>query len=266
VKVIVCSSYEELSKKAAEIFAQRILQKPNIILGLATGGTPVGTYKELIRLHNEHGLDFSQVVTFNLDEYVGLAPSHPQSYRYFMDKNLFDAINIKKENTHILSGTAEDVEAECASFEEKIASAGGIDLQVLGIGSNGHIAFNEPGTSRDCRTHVVNLAESTIQDNARFFDDPSEIPRQALTLGIGTIMEAREIILLASGQGKAQAIARSVERPITLAVPASALQVHPNTVFIIDQDAASQLKREYPQHSQDLEMPSYATKIQPKVL
>ena len=261
MKVMICSSYEEMSARTAEIFAQRIREKPNMVLGLATGGTPVGTYKELIRLHKKKGLDFSLATTFNLDEYVGLAPSHPQSYRYFMDKNLFDEINIKKENTHILSGIAEDPEAECTTFEERIASAGGIDLQLLGVGSNGHIAFNEPGTARDCRTHVVDLDESTIQDNARFFDDPSEVPRQALTLGIGTIMEAREIILLASGQAKAQVIARSIEGPITLAVPASALQLHPNTNFIIDQAAASQLKREYPQHSQNLQIPSYTKKI-----
>ena len=260
MKVVICSSYEEMSIRAAEIFTRRIREKPNIVLGLATGETPVGTYKELIRLHKEEGLDFSQATTFNLDEYAGLSPSHPQSYRYFMDKNLFDEINIKKENTHILSGLAEDLEAECASFEERIASAGGIDLQFLGIGSNGHIAFNEPGSARTSRTHLVDLAESTIQDNARFFDDPSRVPRQALTLGIGAIIEAREIMLLASGQGKARAIASSVEGPLTLAVPASALQLHPNAVLIIDQAAASQLKREYPQHPQDVEIPSYTQK------
>jgi len=245
MKVVICSSYEEESMKAVEIFARRMREKPNIVLGLATGGTPVGTYKELIRLHKEEGLDFSQATTFNLDEYAGLSPSHPQSYRYFMDKNLFDEINIKKENTHILSGLAEDLEAECASFEERIASAGGIDLQLLGIGSNGHIAFNEPGTARNSRTHVVDLAESTIRDNARFFDDPSEVPRQALTMGIGTIMEAREIVLLASGGGKARAIANSVEGPVTEEVPASILQDHACVTFIVDKEGASLLKGNY---------------------
>ena len=245
MKVIICQTPEEMSRKAAEIFARRIREKPDIVLGLATGGTPVGMYRELIRMHREEGLDFSRVRTFNLDEYVGLPPDHPQSYRYFMDKNLFDHINIDKSNTQVPDGMASDLEAHCAEYEERIRAAGGIDLQLLGIGSNGHIAFNEPGSPFDSRTRVVELAESTIRDNARFFDRPEDVPRKAVSMGLGTIMEAREIVLLASGENKADAVAKAVEGPVTEEVPASILQRHPNVTFVIDRDAASKLQRSY---------------------
>ena len=243
IKVSIAKDYDEMSKRAAGIIADAIRNKPNLVLGLATGGTPVGCYKELIRMHKEEGLDFSRVVTFNLDEYIGLQPTHPQSYRYFMDENLFRHVNIKMENTHVLNGLSNDSPKTCKEFEEAIKGAGGIDLQLLGIGANGHIAFNEPGSPFDSRTRVVSLSERTIKDNARFFKSIDEVPRQALSMGMGAIMDVRKIILLASGAGKAEAIVKSVEGPITTEVPASILQRHPDCVFTIDKEAASKLAR-----------------------
>ena len=245
MKVIVKATSEEMSKAAAQIFADRIKNKPNIILGLATGGTPVKMYKELIRLHKETGLDFSNVITFNLDEYLGISEDHDQSYRYFMNDNLFNHININKENTHVLNGKAADAAKECKEYEEAIKKAGGIDIQLLGIGGNGHIAFNEPGSAKDSRTRVVDLKSETITDNARFFKDESEVPRQALSMGNGTILEAKEIVLIADKASKADAIAKSVEGPATEDVPASLLQAHANTTFVVDKDAANNLKEAY---------------------
>lgn len=241
IKVLVTKDYDELSKRAAGIIADAIKNKPNLVLGLATGGTPMGCYQELIRMHREEGLSFSGVVTFNLDEYIGLPPTHPQSYRYFMDENLFRHVNIKMENTYVPDGLSEDPQRTCKEFEELIKRAGGIDLQLLGIGANGHIAFNEPGSPFDSRTRVVNLSERTIKDNARFFKSIDEVPRQALSMGMETLMEVRKIILLASGAGKADAVAKSVEVPITTDVPASILQSHPDCTFILDEAAASKL-------------------------
>jgi len=243
IKVQIAKDYAELSKKAAEIIADSIKKKPNIVLGLATGGTPVGCYRELIRMHREEGLDFSRVATFNLDEYLGLPPTHPQSYRYFMDENLFRHVNIKMENTHVLNGMSKDPQKTCKEFEKTITKSGGIDFQLLGIGANGHIAFNEPGSSFESRTRVVNISEQTIKDNARFFKSIDEVPRQALSMGIGTIMETKKIALLATGMGKAEVIAKSVEGPITINVPASVLQRHPECTFIIDKEAAFKLTR-----------------------
>jgi len=243
MKVIVKQTSEEMSKEAAKLFADRIKKKPNIILGLATGGTPVKMYKELIRMHKDEGLDFSKVTTFNLDEYLGLTGDHDQSYRYFMNDNLFNHINIDKANTHVLSGKAADPAKECADYEAAIKKAGGIDIQLLGIGGNGHIAFNEPGSAKDSRTRVVDLTEETIKDNARFFANASDVPRQALSMGNGSIMEAREVVLIADKASKADAIAKSAEGPATEDVPASLLQSHPNTTFIVDKDAASKLKK-----------------------
>lgn len=245
MKVIVKPTSEEMSKEAARIFADRIRKKPNIVLGLATGGTPVKMYKELIRMHKEEGLDFSKVVTFNLDEYLGLSGDHDQSYRYFMNDNLFNHINIDKKNTHVLNGKAADPAKECKEYEQAIKKAGGIDIQLLGIGGNGHIAFNEPGSPKDSRTRVVDLTEETIRDNARFFANESEVPRQALSMGNGSIMDAKEVVLIADKASKADAIAKSVEGPVTEKVPASLLQPHSNVTFIVDKDAASKLKKEY---------------------
>lgn len=245
MRVIVANNSDQMSKIAAQIFAERIKAKPNIVLGLATGGTPVKMYKELVRMHKEEGLDFSNVVTFNLDEYLGLPPEHDQSYRYFMNTNLFDHINIKKENTHILNGVAPDPEAECKAFEQAIKEAGGIDLQLLGIGANGHIAFNEPGSPKDSRTRVVDLTQKTIEDNSRFFKSIDEVPKKALSMGIASILEAKEIVLIADKTSKADAIAKTVEWPVTEDVPASFLQEHPNVTIIVDKDAASKLTKQY---------------------
>jgi glucosamine-6-phosphate deaminase len=240
----VFETSDEMGLAAAELFAREIRSKPDIVLGLATGSTPLKMYAGLVRMHEERNLDFSRVVTFNLDEYVGLAPDHEQSYRYFMDTNLFDKINIPKENTHVPDGMAPDMQAMCAAYEDAIRKAGGIDLQLLGIGGNGHIAFNEPGSGRDSRTRVIDLSSETIGDNSRFFRDISEVPRQAITLGIGTILEARHIVLLADGEHKAEAIAGAMEGEISPSVPASLLREHPDYTVLVDRQAASRLSQE----------------------
>lgn len=243
IKVFIAKGYDELGRRAAEIIAGAIRNKPNLVLGLATGGTPLGCYRELVRMYKEGELDFSNVVTFNLDEYIGLSTTHPQSYRYFMDENLFHHVNIKIENTHVPNGLSDDHKRTCVEYEEAIKGVGGIDFQLLGIGVNGHIAFNEPGSTFNSRTRIVNLSERTIKDNARFFKSIDEVPRQAISMGIETIMEARKIVLLASGAEKADAVAKSVKGPITTDVPASVLQRHPDCTFILDEEAASKLAR-----------------------
>ena len=245
MRVIVCKDSEEMSRVAAQIFADRIGKKPNCVLGLATGGTPVKMYKELIRMCKEEGLDFSKAVSYNLDEYLGISGDHDQSYRYFMNDNLFNHINIKKANTNVLNGKAKDAAAECKAYEDAIKKAGGIDIQLLGIGGNGHIAFNEPGSPKNSRTRIVDLTQKTIEDNARFFTSANDVPKQALSMGNGTILEAREIILIADKTSKADAIAKSIEGPVTEQVPASLLQTHKNVTFVIDKDAASKLKKTY---------------------
>jgi len=245
MEVIVKNSYEEMSKLAAEMIAKVVRSKPNAVLGLATGSTPVGTYKELVKMHKEGKLDFSQVTTFNLDEYVGIPPTHDQSYRYFMNDNLFNHINIDKKKTNVPDGMAKDIPAFCKWYEDQILKAGGIDVQLLGIGGNGHIAFNEPGSSLGSRTRVKTLDKKTIKDNARFFKTINEVPRYAITMGIGTIMDARMLILLANKENKADAIAKTVEGPITAMVPATIVQLHPKAVIITDKAAASKLTREY---------------------
>lgn len=245
MRVIIVKDYEEMSKEAAKIVKELIIRKPDCVLGLATGSTPVGLYKELVRMHKEEGLDFSKVKTFNLDEYYGLPPNHPQSYRYFMDVNLFNGINIKKENTHVPDGTVkkEEIEEYCKRYEEMIKEAGGIDLQVLGIGGDGHIAFNEPGSPIYSRTRLVALDEQTIKDNSRFFEKIEDVPKFALTMGVGTILEAKEILFLANGIKKAEVVAKAIEGPVTSQITASALQLHPRVTAIIDEEAASKLKR-----------------------
>ena len=245
MQVIVKKDYEQISRLGAQMIADVVRSKPRCVLGLATGSTPLGTYKELIRLHKKEKLDFSQVVTFNLDEYVGLDPKHNQSYWYFMYKNLFKHINIRLENVHVPNGKAADVDAHCAWYDAEIERLGGIDIQVLGIGGNGHIAFNEPGTAVFSRTGWVTLTKRTIEDNARFFKRQADVPRYAISMGIGTILEARRIILLATKESKADAIAASVEGPITASVPASALQLHADCTFIVDKAAAGKLNRKY---------------------
>ncbi len=244
--VIVKENYDEMSKEAAKRVASLIRKKPGAVIGFATGSTPLGLYRELIRMHKEEGLDFSKITTFNLDEYVGLPPEHPESYHYFMWENLFKHVNVDPRFVHIPHGMAEDIETFCEWYEEKIKEVGGIDLQILGIGANGHIAFNEPGSSLGSRTRIKTLTEKTRRDNARFFDnDISKVPQYAITMGIGTIMEARELLLLASGEGKADAIKATVEGPITAMVPATIVQMHRKAVLMLDKEAASKLSQEF---------------------
>jgi len=243
MEIIVTTDYEEMSDRAAEIVIGEIKAKPNLVLGLATGSTPEGLYARLVKAHREQGLDFSRLTTFNLDEYVGLAPDHEQSYRYFMNRHLFDHINIRKDNTHLPDGLARDLGRYCRRYEQMIREAGGIDLQVLGIGRDGHLGFNEPGTSLASRTQLVALAPETIEDNSRFFRSKDQVPRFAITMGIQSILEARRCLLLASGAGKASALKGCIEGPVTSMLTASALQLHPNAVVIADEAAASKLER-----------------------
>ena len=244
--VIVKKSYDEISKEVAQLVADRVRRKPTLVLGLATGSTPIGLYKELIRLHKKEGMDFSKVTTFNLDEYVGLLPTHPQSYNYFMQKNFFKQINIPQHAIHVPDGMADDIDAFCDWYEQQITDAGGIDLQILGIGANGHIAFNEPGSSLGSRTRVKTLSDETRANNARFFRRAGEVPKYAITMGIGTILDARELIMLASSSAKAQAIRMAVEGPLTAQCPASVVQLHRKAYVIVDKEAGAKLTGSYP--------------------
>ncbi len=240
MKVTIVRDYHELSSKAAQLITEQIINKKNSVLGLATGSTPNGMYKELIRLNQERKADFPEVVTFNLDEYYGLSPEHPQSYHFFMWDSFFKHINIKPENVHLLNGVTKNIDKECKQYEDLIQKSGGIDLQILGIGTNGHIGFNEPDISLNGRTHLVNLTAKTIRANSRFFNNTQEVPKQAITMGIGTIMRAKKIILLANGKRKARVIERTINGPITTKVPATVLQLHNNVTIIVDQEAAFQ--------------------------
>ncbi len=239
MNIIVVKDYNEMSYQAAQLIAEQITKKRNSVLGLATGSTPEGMYKELINLNQEDKVDFSEVITFNLDEYYGLSPENPQSYCFFMWNKFFKHVNIKKENIHLLNGITENVNKECKQYEDLIKKSDRIDLQVLGIGDNGHIGFNEPDISLNTQTHLVNLTTKTIKANSRFFNNVQEIPKQAITMGIGTIMRARKIILLANGKRKARVIERTINSPITTKVPASVLQLHNDVTIIADQEAAS---------------------------
>jgi glucosamine-6-phosphate deaminase len=243
VEIIIAETHLEMSRLAADMIRHQLLKKPSSVLGLATGSTPVGTYQELVRLHKEQGLDFSKVTSFNLDEYLDLPPSHDQSYRYFMDHNLFHHINMDAKNIHVPYGHTEDVEEFCQWYEDEIEAAGGIDLQLLGIGGDGHIAFNEPGSSLGSRTRLKTLTKQTIDDNARFFDREEDVPRFAITMGVGTILEAKKIIMLANGAKKADIVAEAIEGPVTAQVSASALQLHQDVVVILDAEAGARLKR-----------------------
>ncbi|MCP4589961.1 MAG: glucosamine-6-phosphate deaminase [bacterium] len=243
MEIIIADTYEGMSELAATMIERQLLRKPNSVLGLATGSTPIGTYQALVRKYKEEGLDFSKIVTFNLDEYLDLSPSHDQSYHYFMDQHLFNKINVEPRNIHVPYGHAEDVEQFCSWYEEEIRQAGGVDIQLLGIGGDGHIAFNEPGSSLGSRTRLKTLTKQTIDDNARFFTNPEDVPRFAITMGVGTILEAREIIMVANGKKKAEIVAEAIEGPITAQVSASALQMHPEVTVILDAEAGSRLKR-----------------------
>ena len=242
MEVWVFDSYEELSRAAARVVAEQIRRKPDSVLGFATGSTPLGMYAELERMHREEGLDFSRVVTFNLDEYCGLPADHPQSYHTYMWEHLFRHVNVRPENVHLPDGMAADVAAECARYEALVRAAGYPDLQLLGIGTNGHIGFNEPGTPFEAETHCVALQEKTRRANARFFGSIEAVPRHAISMGIKTIMRARRILLLASGASKAEAIARSLRGPVTTEVPGSVLQLHPAARIFVDREAARLLE------------------------
>ncbi len=248
--VIIKDDYEAVSLEAAKLVTDRLRRKPNLVLGLATGSTPLGLYRELIRRH-QLGLDFSKITTFNLDEYVGLPRTHEQSYYRFMWDNLFSHINANPRYVHILDGMTTDINAHCEWYEDEIRKAGGLDLQLLGIGANGHIAFNEPGSSLGSRTRVKTLTPTTREDNARFFGGIDKVPRYALTMGVGTVMEAKELLLIASGEGKAEAIRAAVEGPLTAMVPASIIQMHRKATVIIDKAAASKLQGEYAETLED---------------
>lgn len=243
MKVIVCKDYDEMSIKAAEFIAEEMNKKKNFVLGLATGSTPVGTYKNLIRMNTNKEIDFSDVVTFNLDEYIGLDKNHDQSFAYFMYENLFNHINIVNTNAHIPSGTETDYDAYCQEYEAMIERAGGIDLQLLGIGSNGHIGFNEPADEFSDITHTVDLTESTIKDNSRFFNSIDEVPKRAVTMGIGSILRAKKILMIVSGKNKAKAVYEAIHGPVDPKMPASALQKHSDVTVIVDEDAATYLKK-----------------------
>jgi glucosamine-6-phosphate deaminase len=247
MEIIIQPTPDAASIIAARLIAKLIRSKPDCVLGLATGSTPIATYKELIRLHREDGLDFSNVTTFNLDEYVSLPPEHPQSYHAFMQEHLFRHINVSPKRIHIPNGMAKDIPGECARYEYAIRAAGGIDLQILGIGSDGHIGFNEPTSSLASRTRIKTLTERTRDDNARFFDgDLAKVPMHCITMGVGTIMESHQVLILAFGAKKSQAIAEAVEGPITSMNPASILQMHAVAKVLMDEPAAGSLKkREY---------------------
>ena len=241
MKIYCTENYQQMSRQAANIISAHIILKPNCVLGLATGSTPIGMYKQLIEWYKKGDLDFSQVKSVNLDEYVGLAPTHDQSYRYFMQTNLFDHVNIDVANTNVPNGLAADPEAECQRYNQVIRDLSGIDVQVLGMGHNGHIGFNEPDKAFELETHVVDLQESTIQANARFFASEADVPRQAMTMGIKSIMQARQILVVVSGKDKAEIVKKAFTGPVVPQVPASILQMHPNVLLVGDKDALSLL-------------------------
>ena len=241
MRFIVTKDYNDMSRKAANIISAQIITKPNCVLGLATGSTPVGTYKQLVEWYNKGDLDFSEVSTVNLDEYKGLDHDNDQSYYYFMMNNLFKHVNIDLSRTHVPDGTEPDSEKACADYEEIVRSYGGIDLQLLGLGHNGHIGFNEPADDFPKVTHCVDLTESTIKANARFFEKIEDVPTQAYTMGIGTIFKAKRILLIASGKDKAEIVKKAFCGPIDPQVPASILQLHPDVTVVLDEDAASLL-------------------------
>ena len=242
MKLIVVENYEEMSRFAAENIKDVIAKKPNAILGLATGSTPVGTYKELIRMNKNSEVNFSEIRTVNLDEYVGLSEKDTQSYRYFMNENLFNHINIKKENTFVPNGLAKDIEEETKNYDRRIDELGGIDIQILGIGNNGHIAFNEPDDILTSGTHLTNLTESTIIANSRFFNSIDEVPKTAITMGLGQIMKSKKILLLVHGENKAEVVKEVLSGKITSKNPATMLQMHKDVTIIVDKTIGDLIK------------------------
>ena len=243
MKLIVVENYDAISRRAGDYIMKQLNENPQSVLGLATGSTPVGVYNHLVQEYNK-GFDFSRVATFNLDEYHGLPPDHPQSYRYFMNKHLFNHINIEEKNINIPDGSCDDIEGECHKYDLKIDQAGGIDLQILGLGKNGHIGFNEPDSVLEVRTHITDLLEDTIIANSRFFDSIKDVPKKAVTMGLGTIMKAKKILLLVSGTEKSEILKRIMQPFVDTDVPASVLQLHSDVYVIADRDAASLLDNE----------------------
>lgn len=243
MRIIETKNYEDMSRKAANILSAQIIGKPDSVLGLATGSTPIGTYDQLVERYENGDLDFAQIKSVNLDEYRGLDHENDQSYYYFMHKHLFDRVNIKEENTNVPDGTKPDAEAECSRYEALIRSYGGVDLQLLGLGHNGHIGFNEPASVFPKETHCVDLTESTIEANKRFFASADDVPKQAYTMGIGTIMRAKKILVVASGEDKAEIVAKAFFGDVTPEIPASILQMHPDVTVVVDAAAASKLPK-----------------------
>ena len=237
MKIYKAKDYKDMSRKAANIISAQVIMKPNCVLGLATGSTPIGTYDQLVEWYNKGDLDFSEVTTVNLDEYKGLPRTNDQSYYYFMHQHLFDRVNIDPERTNVPNGMEPDAEKECGRYEELIRSLGGVDLQLLGLGHNGHIGFNEPGEAFEKETHCVDLTESTIEANKRFFESADDVPKQAYTMGIKTIMQAKKILIVVNGENKADIVERAFFGPVTPEVPASILQLH-NDVTLVGDEAA----------------------------
>ncbi len=241
MRIIKAKDYQDMSRKAANIISAQVISKPDCVLGLATGSTPIGAYKQLVEWYEKGDLDFSQVTSVNLDEYKGLTRDNDQSYYYFMNDNLFSHVNINKENTHLPDGTEADSDKACADYNEVIKAVGGIDLQLLGLGHNGHIGFNEPADSFPLYTHCVDLTESTIKANQRFFASYNDVPKQAYTMGIGTIMSAKKVLVVVSGEDKAEIVKKAFFGPVTPQVPASILQLHPDVTVVADEAALSRI-------------------------
>lgn len=241
MKLIRAKDYNDMSRKAANMISAQVIMKPNCVLGLATGGSPEGIYRQLIDWYNKGDIDFSEITTINLDEYRGMARECEQSYWYFMHKHFFDHVNVKPQNVHVPDGTNMNVEEECARYDQIIQSKGGIDLQLLGIGVDGHIGFNEPGAAFELGTHCVDLDESTIEANKRYFEKKEDVPRQAYTMGIKTIMQARKVLMVVSGRNKADIVKKAFFGPVTPGVPASILQMHPDFTLVGDAEALSEI-------------------------
>ena len=242
MKIYKAKDYKDMSRKAANIISAQVIMKPNCVLGLATGSTPIGTYDQLVEWYNKGDLDFSEVTTVNLDEYKGLPRTNDQSYYYFMHQHLFDRVNIDPERTNVPNGMEPDAEKECGRYEELIRSLGGVDLQLLGLGHNGHIGFNEPGEAFEKETHCVDLTESTIEANKRFFASVDDVPKQAYTMGIKTIMQAKKILIVVNGENKADIVERAFFGPVTPEVPASILQLHNDVTLVGDEAALAKIE------------------------
>ncbi|HOT32234.1 MAG TPA: glucosamine-6-phosphate deaminase [Petrotogaceae bacterium] len=238
MKILVCKDYEELSRKSAEIVVSQVNQKKDSVLGLATGGTPVGMYQELVKSYREGKVDFGKVITFNLDEYYGVDPTNVNSYHYYMNTNFFDHVNIDRKNINIPNGMSKDIEKECREYDEKIQSLGGIDLQILGVGLNGHIGFNEPAKELMSTTHITDLTKETINANARFFEDISQVPTKAITVGMATILRSKKIVVLINGKNKSKIFEKIIGKKITTQIPATLLQLHPDVTIVVDEQAA----------------------------